>query len=100
MREMSQIKRERGRENLTNNNTAPGGQTGQKGTKTMTTDSNGRRVFRDIRREEGEEGNVWGVNVWFGCGWVTNVRRYYYATRAAARKADISDEVGKNGRIE
>jgi hypothetical protein len=66
----------------------------------MTTDSNGRRVFRDIRREEGEEGDVWGVNVWFGCGCVTNVRRYYYATRAAARKADISDEVGKNGRIE
>jgi hypothetical protein len=61
----------------------------------MTTDSNGRRVFRDIRRE----GNVWGVNVWWGSGCVTTVRRYCYATRAAARKADIGDEIGKNGRV-
>ena len=61
----------------------------------MTTDSNGRSVFRDIRRE----GNVWGVNVWWGSEWVTTVRRYHYATRAAARKADIGDEIGKNGRV-
>ena len=61
----------------------------------MTTDSNGRRVERDIRRE----GNVWGANVWWGSGCVTTVRRYYYATRAAARKADVADEIGKNGRV-
>ena len=60
-----------------------------------TTDGNGKRVFKDLRRE----GDVWGVNVWFGRGCVTNVRRYYYATRAAAQNADISDEIGKNGRI-
>ena len=61
----------------------------------MTTDSNGNRVFKNLRRE----GNVWGVNVWFGSGCVTNVRRYYYATREAAQKADISDEIGTDGRV-
>lgn len=61
----------------------------------MRTDSNGNRVFRAVRKD----GDVWGANVWSGSGCVTNVRRYYYSTRAAARKADISDEIGKRGRV-
>jgi hypothetical protein len=56
------------------------------------TDQNGNKLFRDIRKE----GDKWGVNVWAGT-WptMTTVSRYYYATRAEARNADISD-LGKN----
>ena len=60
----------------------------------MTTDCNGKRVCRDVRREKATDGTlVWGSNVWWGGGpCVTNVTRYYYATRDAARSADISDD--------
>ncbi len=44
-----------------------------------------------------EPDGTWGVNVWFGMYTPTNLRRYYYSTRAEAAKADISDEPGKRG---
>jgi len=57
----------------------------------MVRDANGNRLHRDVRREPC---GCWGATVWFG-GWNglgTNVRRYYYPTRAKARAADITDE--------
>ena len=60
-------------------------------------DSNGTAVTSSIRREA----LGWGVNVWAGGlnGLATDVRRYTYATREQARRADISDAPGRNGRI-
>jgi len=60
-------------------------------------DSNGNRITRSIARE----GDGWGVTVWFGGlnGLATDVRRYVYATREQARRASISDAVGRDGRI-
>jgi len=59
-------------------------------------DQNGRRLHADVRREE--DGS-WGATVWFGGlnGLGTHVRRYYYRTRAEARRADISDSPGRRG---
>ena len=63
----------------------------------MIVDQNGNRVCQNIQRED--EG--WGVTVWFGGinGFTTTVRRNVYATRAQARKGDISDDIGQRGRI-
>lgn len=59
-----------------------------------TTDQNGRKLYRNIRRDSN---GTWSVNVWWGDG--TTLRRYYgYATRADARDGDIS-EVPAGGRI-
>lgn len=42
----------------------------------------------------------WEATVWFGHpDNATNVMRYVYKTRAQARDADISDSIGKHGRI-
>ena len=64
---------------------------------TQTRNSNGAILVRDVRREN----DGWGVNVWFGGvnGLGTNERRYVYETRQAARSGDISDEIGRHGRI-
>jgi len=61
-------------------------------------DSNGKKIGKNVKREN----DGWGANVWSGGALstvVTTVRRYYYQTRAAALAADISDEIGKSGRI-
>jgi len=58
-------------------------------------DSNGKTVSKDVRRE----GDYWGANVWQGAANVCTVRRYYYATRNQARMADISDVIGKRGKV-
>ena len=58
--------------------------------KTMTIkDQNGNTVTRNIERHP----KGWAVNVWFGGanGFATDVMRVVFKTRAAARKADISD---------
>ena len=57
---------------------------------------NGVPVYAGIRRERGG----WGATVTMGWPFASTVRRYVYATRAQARKADISDAPGKRGRIE
>ena len=82
-------------------------------------DANGKRLTRNVRRDiyypqkwvrdvklrwvrvTGEAVEAWGSNVWWGglYGSATNVGRYYYATRAQARESDISDEIGKRGRV-
>ena len=63
----------------------------------MNIDTNTKhRVCKDVRREGPGR---WSVNVWWGSGYVTDVRRYYYRTREHARHADISHNIGKNGRI-
>jgi hypothetical protein len=67
----------------------------------MTTtirDSNGNRVTRNVSRDN-QCG--WGATVWFGGanGLAVNVRRYAYATRQQAVRADISDEIGQRGRV-
>lgn len=63
----------------------------------MDYDQNLRPIKRDVRRW----GGVWGVWVWSGSGFVTNLRRYYYRTRAQARMADIADVPGDgSGRTE
>jgi len=61
-----------------------------------TTDQNGRTVTANVAREAD---GTWGANVWCGSGpWgATTLRRYYYATRSAARDANIGDEPGKRG---
>ena len=65
----------------------------------MTTrDQNGKLLTKSVKRES----NGWGANVWFGGGLggiATNIRRYIYSTRQQASAADISDEIGKRGRI-
>ena len=58
--------------------------------------SNQQVVTRDVRREAD---GTWGVNVWSGSQYVTDVRRYFYSTRDAARKGDISDAPGRHGRV-
>jgi len=70
--------------------------------KKVTADQNGRTLRRDVRRETLPGGHeAWGVNVWSGGagGLATTVRRYYYASREKARAGDISDDVGKRGRV-
>lgn len=59
-------------------------------------DSNFKPVYQDVRLEALGR---WGANVWLGHGMVTDVRRYYYTSRKNARQADISDEIGQNGRV-
>ena len=61
---------------------------------TMT--ANGERVTRSVKKESD---GTWGANVWFGSHYVTDVRRYYYATRKQAQDADIGDGIGKRGRV-
>jgi len=63
----------------------------------ITKDSNGNTLTSSISRE----GSGWGVTVWFGGynGLGIDVRRYTYETRAAARRGDISDSIGQNGRL-
>ena len=63
----------------------------------MVQDQNRNPLHRCIHREAG----AWGVTVWFGGGngLATNVRRYFYKTRKQARDGDISDTVGKRGRV-
>lgn len=77
-------------------------------------DSDGNRLTKDIRPEADirgdiDRGIIWGVTVWHGglngfvTGTLTNgsphVRRFYYRTRAQARGADITDQVGQRGRV-
>jgi len=59
-------------------------------------DQNNQPVYANIRRER--EG--WGATVTFGWPFASTVRRYVYATRAHARRADIADAPGQRGRIE
>jgi len=61
-----------------------------------TRDSNDMVVTMSIRHEPD---GTWGRNVWFGRRNVTDVRRYYYRTRVAARAGDISDDIGQSGRV-
>ncbi len=64
----------------------------------MTHDQNGTPIHRSVRREPD---GTWSANVWFGGGLggvATNVARYRYLTRAQARDADISDDIGQRGR--
>jgi len=66
------------------------------------TDQNGRALRRDVRRETLPGGRTaWGATVSFGGagGMATNVRRYHYATLEQASAADISDDVGRRGRV-
>jgi len=53
-------------------------------------------IAKDIRRED----RGWGVTVVFGArdNHPTDARRYYYRTRQTARLADISDDIGTDGR--
>ncbi len=62
-------------------------------------DQNGNRLSANVRRES--DGS-WGRTVWFGGanGFATTVRRYFYRSRAEARKGCISDEIGRDGRVE
>jgi len=61
-------------------------------------DQNGKRLTRNLCRST--DGS-WGVTVWWGGanGLGTDARRYYYASRKAARAACITDEIGRNGRV-
>jgi hypothetical protein len=59
-------------------------------------DQNGQIVTASIRKEE--NGN-WSARVWFGTRPATEIRRYEYDSRTHAHRADISDEIGKNGRV-
>ena len=55
-------------------------------------DQNGNRVYKDIRRNPSD--GLWYVNVFWGGdggGFVSNIRRYGYRTRAKAEDGDISD---------
>lgn len=58
--------------------------------------ANGQKHSTAVRKESD---GTWSRNVWFGAKYPTTVRRYYYSTRRAATVADISDEIGKRGRI-
>ncbi|MCY4653245.1 MAG: hypothetical protein OXC95_08785 [Dehalococcoidia bacterium] len=60
-------------------------------------DSNGKVLRRNVR----PEGEGWGVTVWMGGinGLGTDEMRFIYQSRDAARRGDISDEIGKRGRI-
>lgn len=61
-------------------------------------DQNGRRLAANVAREAD---GTWSATVWFGGmnGLGTNVRRYYYETRDAAKRADIPDDIGKSGLV-
>lgn len=61
-------------------------------------DQNGERLTASVAREPD---GTWGRTVWFGGvnGLGTNVRRYFYSTRATAMRGDISDEIGRDGRV-
>lgn len=60
-----------------------------------TRDQNGRTVAASIKRTT----KGWERKVWFGTNPATNVRTYVYDSRDNARRGDISDDIGKNGRI-
>jgi len=57
-------------------------------------DVDGNPVYKNIERDKD---GIWWVTVWYGWRPVTDVRRYGYETRAAARAGDISDEPGRRG---
>lgn len=61
-------------------------------------DQNGNSLHRRVQKESD---GTWGVNVWFGggVGIATNMRRYYYTTRAQAIDGDISDGIGERGKV-
>lgn len=65
-------------------------------------DQNGNRLSHNVLAIR-KNGKIvcWRATVWFGGGYgcATDVNEYYYDTRCAARNADISDEIGKSGRI-
>lgn len=55
-------------------------------------DQNGNRVYQDVRRNPDD--GLWYANVFWGGGgggFVSEMRRYGYRTRAEARDGDISD---------
>tara|TARA_R100000808_G_scaffold13927_1_gene33373 strand:- start:4919 stop:5110 length:192 start_codon:yes stop_codon:yes gene_type:complete len=62
----------------------------------MTRDQDGNPVHKNI---EPDTRTGWRVTVWFGTDPATDIRRYVYLTRAQARRADISDDIGIHGRI-
>lgn len=66
---------------------------------TMTRDANGNVVTKSVKAETISGSKVWGVTVWFGSVYVTTVRRYYYETRRQAQDGDISDDIGRRGRV-
>lgn len=60
-------------------------------------DSNGDKVRTSVVRcDDG----TWSAMVYWGCHNVTDVREQRYDTREAARAADLSDGIGRNGRLE
>ena len=64
----------------------------------VASDQNGRIVRHNVRREAGG----WAATVWAGGGAGSiahSIRRYVYDTRTAARTADITDAIGRRGRI-
>ncbi len=62
----------------------------------MTTDSNGKTITHDLQRAPD---GIWWRTTWWGVHYVTTVRRYGYRSRRAARAGDISDAIGRRGRI-
>lgn len=62
-------------------------------------DQNGQRVDRRVWWNPDKR--AWGADVYWGGGLgpATTVRRYYYVSRDAARRADLSDDIGKRGRV-
>jgi hypothetical protein len=68
----------------------------------MTRDQNGNLITRNVRKAKTPAGKpAWAVNVWWGgaYGPATNLRVYFYRQREDARRGDISDDIGKHGRI-
>jgi hypothetical protein len=70
----------------------------------MTRDQDGNPVHKNIEPYTMDAGNMavrtgWRVTVWLGTDPATDIRRYVYLTRAQARRADISDDIGIHGRI-
>lgn len=57
---------------------------------------NEQKFLKDVRKNRD---GTWSVNVCFGKHYITDVRRYTYRTRRQARQANISDTIGKDGRI-
>lgn len=56
--------------------------------------------MRTTKRVRKTMRGTWTATVWFGHpANATNVMRYEYATRKQARDSDISDSIGKRGRI-
>lgn len=59
-----------------------------------------KRMTREIRKIDGVERQVWGINVWLGRDeYAHDVRRYYYRTSESAARGKHSDEIGKRGRL-